>query len=608
MKKIFTLIAIFAVLFGVKCFGQATITYTSPKVFIVGVTVNELKPVVTGGAATGYTVDPQLPPGLSISATTGSITGTPSGISAAADYTISATIAGAISTVKFNITVNYPNFDYNVPASPFKTYFAIPAMAPTGSPMPEGTTFSISPSLPEGLILETNTGVIHGVPTGVSSANYVITATNPAKINISSAVSITVVSSQPSITYTSYNTFIAGVQISSSANTALNQPCATQRWFKKTFRGYHDIDVYDRLGIPVPKLVPTPDPDKPKPVGYSIRPALPDGLNLNMVTGEITGTPTTASPQTRYTVTAYYPFNPSSTFDLNIAVIANPDIDASDASIEFVGQGDIQQSINTGSKIAANTGIGVIYRENSNRHYGLLHNIEVDFSINVASTVDTVKSNFDNNSKKLANPSAFGNSLLLPLNSGQAFSFSFIGSLTKKGGADGNYYRNAAPKPLGGIISGFRVDIAGSNRNWELDTIPAAAGTIRGNIIKSSMLSTYVGVFYEFITPTAKNNFGQNASATFGFGLSARWLLGDAAQGNNPQQFLGTTAKITSFVGPEFQLGLRFYNIKAAVHIPMLPSKANNPIPGLTGTQPTTFIGFSGGFPIDLTKKPAPAP
>ncbi len=38
--------------------------------------------------------------------------------------------------------------------------------------------------------------------------------------------------------------------------------------------------------------------------GYSVSPALPDGLTLNSVTGEISGTPTQVSPMTEYTITA----------------------------------------------------------------------------------------------------------------------------------------------------------------------------------------------------------------------------------------------------------------------------------------------------------------
>ena len=57
----------------------------------------------------------------------------------------------------------------------------------------------------------------------------------------------------------------------------------------------------------------------------------------------------------------------------------------------------------------------------------------------------------------------------------------------------------------------------------------------------------------------------------------------------------------TSFNGFEIKLGLGFYNIQDEVHLSFLHHNDN--VPGLTGSQPYTFIGFTGGFPIDLTKK-----
>jgi hypothetical protein len=56
-------------------------------------------------SVTGYSVTPALPNGLSMS-TSGSISGTPSQLSPATDYTISAHNAGGSSSAKVNITVN----------------------------------------------------------------------------------------------------------------------------------------------------------------------------------------------------------------------------------------------------------------------------------------------------------------------------------------------------------------------------------------------------------------------------------------------------------------------------------------------------------------------
>jgi hypothetical protein len=274
-----------------------------------------------------------------------------------------------------------------------------------------------------------------------------------------------------------------------------------------------------------------------------------------------------------------------------------PDVVMASSTISFVGQGDIQQSLNSGAKIAANTGIGVIFRQNSNKHFGVLHDIEVELSINVASTVDTIKSvNGLNNT--VMNKQDFGNSVLLPLNSGQAFSFKFRGYLTRKGGEFGNYRRNDAPRPLGGVLSGFDVALSGSNRNWEYDDSIKTVAPIQ---VKASLLSLYIGPFYEFYMPQSKNGFNRNVSITLGMGYTGRWILGDIQQGNRDDlrsKLLGTTKN--SFNGTEIMLALRFYNIKAEVHLPFFSNKTQ--VPGLSGSHLTTFIGFSGGFPIDLSK------
>jgi hypothetical protein len=326
---------------------------------------------------------------------------------------------------------------------------------------------------------------------------------------------------------------------------------------------------------------------------------LPEGLRLNSKNGEITGAMTKATSSAPFTITGTYVDKTPTTYIVNIAGAPDKDVASTPPTLRFVGQGNIQQSLNTGAKVAANTGIGVVYRQNSSKRYGLLHSIEIDFSINVASTVDTIKS-INNASNVVTNREDFGNSVLLPLNSGQAFAFNFKGYLTERGGekGKGNYRRNGAPRALGGVISGFNISLAGSNRNWEFVDVNPDAATTR---VKTSLLSFYVGPFFEFITPNKENKYGENASITLGLGYSGRWILGDVRQTTQTEfrnKLLGSEENY--FGGPELTLGLRFYNIKAEVHLPFLSNKAG--VPGLSGTHLTTFIGFSGGFPIDLNK------
>jgi len=457
----------------------------------------------------------------------------------------------------------------------------------TGGPV---DSYTISPSLPFGLKLNTITGVITGTPLGISpTTNYTVTAKNNAGIGISQftiAITVPDLTTAPVIAYPPLNSFVTNVAIPATDQNKKNSPAS----------------VYDRLGMAIPDVEPTVTGGSP--ISYTIDPTtLPAGLSFNTVTGAITGTPTVATdPKTTMTANTYkITANNgagSNTVSIVITVVANPDIVISPSIIQFVGAGNIQQSLNTGAAIAANTGIGVIYKQNSSRRYGFLHDIEVDFSINVASTVDTVKST-NSPTNSVTNRQDFGNSVLLPTNSGQAFSFDFKGYFTERGGVSGNYRRNESPVSLGGVLSGFNIAFNGSNRNWQYDayndpksTDPAPSPVL----VKASLLSLYVGPFFEYVTPA-----NPDMSITLGFGYSGRWILGDAQQGAEADlrtKLLGTTQ--SSFTGGELSLGLRFYSIKAEVHLPFLSNKVS--VPGLSGAHLTTFIGFTGGFPIALSK------
>lgn len=83
-----------------------SISYSSPNIFTVGTAISNLNPNNTGGVATGYTVSPNLPAGLSLNASTGVISGTPTLVQAQSTYTVTATNGAGNSTFEIAISVS----------------------------------------------------------------------------------------------------------------------------------------------------------------------------------------------------------------------------------------------------------------------------------------------------------------------------------------------------------------------------------------------------------------------------------------------------------------------------------------------------------------------
>lgn len=67
----------------------SALSYVNPQTYAVGTAITPLSPSVTG-TVTGYTVTPALPDGLALDATSGQLSGTPTALTATADYEITA--------------------------------------------------------------------------------------------------------------------------------------------------------------------------------------------------------------------------------------------------------------------------------------------------------------------------------------------------------------------------------------------------------------------------------------------------------------------------------------------------------------------------------------
>ena len=240
-------------------YPQSSITGT------VGQAIATDTPTVTG-TVTSYSVSPVLPAGLSLSTSTGAISGTPTAVSAQASYTVTATNVTGSTTAAVQITVN-PAPPTNL-AYPQTTITAMTGQTiATDTPTVTGTvaSYSVSPSLPAGLSLSTSTGAISGTPTAVSAqATYTVTATNVSG-STTAAVQITVNLAPPTNLVYPQNTI----------TTMVTQTIATD----------------------TPTVTGTV-------TSYSVSPALPAGLNLSTSTGAISGTATTVTAAASYTVTA----------------------------------------------------------------------------------------------------------------------------------------------------------------------------------------------------------------------------------------------------------------------------------------------------------------
>ena len=87
----------------------SVLTYTTPAaVYTKGVQITPDSPTSSGGTVTSYSVSPAFPAGLALSASTGIVSGTPTVVAAAANYTVTATNSGGNTTAVLNIAVMAP--------------------------------------------------------------------------------------------------------------------------------------------------------------------------------------------------------------------------------------------------------------------------------------------------------------------------------------------------------------------------------------------------------------------------------------------------------------------------------------------------------------------
>jgi hypothetical protein len=215
-------------------------------------------------AGVKFTVEPPLPAGLGISPSTGVISGTPETSQDQVVYKVTATNpSGSVSCdVPLTIrcaapeNVRYPNIK--------RTYFTGEAVSE--SPLYDGVVdkWSMQPALPDGLTLQTDTGVITGVPTTPSAmASYEITATNDI----------------------GEGKCVAELEVIRAA--------------PKNLKYIDAQSVYPKLATVA--MNPVCEGEN---VTYTVEPALVPGLTMDPATGVISGAPQEITPEIPYKVIA----------------------------------------------------------------------------------------------------------------------------------------------------------------------------------------------------------------------------------------------------------------------------------------------------------------
>ncbi|RAI38862.1 hypothetical protein CH341_27050 [Rhodoplanes roseus] len=244
---------------------------------------------VTGAGGTpplGYAVAPALPTGLSMSPTTGAVTGTPTVTSGATTYTVTITDANA-STASNTFSLTVASAVTATQAIPSKTLTANAAATPftpvTGGGGTAPLSYGVSPALPAGLSFDTGSGAISGTPSSASGATtYTVTVTDANSATASNTFSLTV------------NGAVTATQAVASKTLTVNTATAS--------------------------FTPVTGSGGTTPLSYGVSPTLPPGLSFNTATGIVTGTPTATSAATTYTVTVTDVNNASATATFSLTV------------------------------------------------------------------------------------------------------------------------------------------------------------------------------------------------------------------------------------------------------------------------------------------------
>ena len=264
---------------------------SSTATYALGTPITLNRPSSSGGAVTSYSVNQSFPAGLGLNPGTGVISGTPTAASPATTYTITAANSAGSATALVVIQVNGDT----APAG--LAYSTDPAVYPQAMPIAANnptstggavTSYSATPPLPLGLVLNPVSGVVSGTPIKPTAMTvYTITASNAAGSTTTPLIITVAIVAPADLTYAS-------------------------------------DPAYYTVGEPIPQNVPSNTGGAPTTYGvspnqtyaYSVSPALPAGLTLSrsappygpypgtISAGIISGTPQGPPSTGAYVVTA----------------------------------------------------------------------------------------------------------------------------------------------------------------------------------------------------------------------------------------------------------------------------------------------------------------
>ena len=251
--------------------------------YYAGVMISPVEFTNSGDPVQSCASNLSLPAGLNaiVSGNSCAISGTPTMVSAATTYTITATNPIGSDTATINISVTFATPSISVSTTTVVASVATAITAITVSNDGGTATYSISPALSEGLSFSTETGTISGTPSAIAILQvYTITASNVTNSD-SATLSITVNIAAPNIS-------LSTTTITATAGSAIS-----------------DIIVTNSGGTAT----------------YSISPAIANNLSFDTTNGTISGTPANAATNVVYTVTAT---NATNSDSATLSITVNP--------------------------------------------------------------------------------------------------------------------------------------------------------------------------------------------------------------------------------------------------------------------------------------------